>query len=599
MNIPVLSNLFYYFRLFFKHTGFNLVWLIIVVSISGIVSGLGLSAIIPLINLTTTDTARDDIVSKLFSKLFEYSNIDLSLRSIVVLIIVIFLFKAFVDILQSFVNVYLVTKLARDVRSDLISKHCSVNYKYFVKTNIGQITNIISIETQRFVASFKKYVSFISFFITGAIYSIFSVIVNYKLALVIFCFSIMVYLSLFKIRKYLVRLSILLTQVNSKSESLSIQFLYNFKYLKATAQTGKLARKLFGFFSEQQKITIKSSLLTDITRCGMEFASLVIVVLSFYYFLEFEKQSLAHIAIPLLFAHRIFSSFNALQIDWQKFLNFSGSIIQLEKVNKSLILEREKSSGQSVPPLKDSITLRDVNFFYNKRNTINNLSLDIPKNTSVGIAGKSGSGKTTLLDIVTGLLDPTSGCIFFDGKDYSKIDKASLRGKFGYITQEPIIFNDTIKNNITLWQEDIDGNEMKDQLDRATSGAHCKDFINEKEHGLDEVIGDKGVMLSGGQRQRVCIAREIFRDKDILIFDEATASLDTTSEKYVQKSIRDLAGKKTMIIVAHRLSTLRYCDVIYVFENGSIVEQGSWKDLSNDVDSIFYEMLKQQSVSEM
>ena len=167
----------------------------------------------------------------------------------------------------------------------------------------------------------------------------------------------------------------------------------------------------------------------------------------------------------------------------------------------------------------------------------------------------------------------------------------------GYVTQEPVIFNDTIANNISFWecdsQEDICKRRIKDAVD-LSSGER---FINETEKGYDTIIGDKGVKLSGGQRQRIAIARELFKEPDIMIFDEATSSLDTESELLIQQSINSLKGERTVVIIAHRLSTLRNCDYIYVLEEGRIVEKGSFDELYEDTNSSFYRMCLAQNLS--
>jgi len=166
----------------------------------------------------------------------------------------------------------------------------------------------------------------------------------------------------------------------------------------------------------------------------------------------------------------------------------------------------------------------------------------------------------------------------------------------GYVTQEPVIFNDTIANNISFWecdsQEDICKRRIKDAVD-LSSGER---FINETEKGYDTIIGDKGVKLSGGQRQRIAIARELFKEPEIMIFDEATSALDTDSEQLIQQSINSLKGERTVVIIAHRLSTVRNCDYIYVFNEGRIVDEGSFDELYNDKDSIFSKMCQMQNL---
>ena len=214
----------------------------------------------------------------------------------------------------------------------------------------------------------------------------------------------------------------------------------------------------------------------------------------------------------------------------------------------------------------------------------------------MGIVGESGSGKTTMVDIITGLLVPQSGKIEIDGIDYGSISKESLRNHFGYITQEPIIFNDTIFNNITLWSSKDNDKESLKMVEWACKIANCLDFIQETEQGFKSIVGDRGVRLSGGQRQRLSIAREIYRKTKITIFDEATSSLDTNSENLIQKSINNLVGKQTMILIAHRLSTVKNCNYIYVLDKGRIIQEGSWEILMSNPNSLFKKMCELQGI---
>ncbi len=194
------------------------------------------------------------------------------------------------------------------------------------------------------------------------------------------------------------------------------------------------------------------------------------------------------------------------------------------------------------------------------------------------------------------MLTPQSGKISIDGIDYSELELSSLRNVIGYVTQEPVIFNDTIANNISFWECDGQEDICKKRIKDAAILANCDRFINESEMGYVTIIGDKGVRLSGGQRQRIAIARELFKEPEIMIFDEATSSLDTESELLIQQSINSLKGERTIVIIAHRLSTVRHCDYVYVLKDGRIVEDGRFDELYGDKNSRFYSMCMAQNL---
>lgn len=244
-------------------------------------------------------------------------------------------------------------------------------------------------------------------------------------------------------------------------------------------------------------------------------------------------------------------------------------------------IENKYSSNQDIDngegiTFSDGIYFNNVSFHYPvaEGNALENITLNIPKNKSIGIAGTSGAGKSTLLNILLGLLKPAEGHILIDKKDI----QTNIRGwqkMIGFVPQEIYLTDDSIKRNVAYGLNDSDINDFL--LWKALESAQLDTFVKNLPEGLDTFVGERGVRISGGQRQRIGIARALYHNPDVLIFDEATSSVDMTTEKEIKKSIEEMAGKKTIIIVAHRLSTIENCDIIYTLDNGSILKT-SYKD---------------------
>ena len=195
--------------------------------------------------------------------------------------------------------------------------------------------------------------------------------------------------------------------------------------------------------------------------------------------------------------------------------------------------------------------------------------------------------------------EPNLGNLIIDDLDSRSIKKESWRQMIGYVSQETIIFDATIGDNISMWSGDYKKNkEIESKIKEAAEKANILDFINNLPDGLDTNVGDRGVLLSGGQRQRLFIARELYKNPLVLILDEATSALDTSSERAIQQSIESLKGYITVIQVAHRLSTIKNVDLIYVLKNGKLIEKGTYKDLTKDQDSNFSKMIELQSLSD-
>ena len=208
------------------------------------------------------------------------------------------------------------------------------------------------------------------------------------------------------------------------------------------------------------------------------------------------------------------------------------------------------------------------------------------------IVGESGSGKSTITDLVLGLQSPTHGQILIDDLPFNNWNQNSFRKKVGYIPQEPILFYASIRDNL-LWSK---SDAKEEDLWQALKLSNADYFVKNLSEGIDTIVGERGVRLSGGQRQRIALARALLRKPDLLILDEATSSLDTDSELMIQKSIEELSHSITILVVAHRLSTISKADKIYVLKLGEIIEEGSFELLSNKRDSIFLEMLSKQNI---
>lgn len=261
-----------------------------------------------------------------------------------------------------------------------------------------------------------------------------------------------------------------------------------------------------------------------------------------------------------------------------------------EFLNTPQVIE---NTGKKELHFEQNIEFRNVSFSYaDGKSSLKNINLIIPKGKMVAIVGSSGAGKSTLADLVPRFHDVTSGALLIDGVNIKEYSLQSLRSHIGIVTQEPILFNDTIANNISLGKE----NAPHLQIETAAKVANAFRFISDKERGFDTNIGDRGNKLSGGEKQRVTIARAVLKSPPILILDEATSSLDTESEKLVQDAIDNMMQNRTSLVIAHRLSTIRNADEIVVLDNGEIAERGTHDQLLQNPEGIYSRLVHMQAV---
>ena len=249
----------------------------------------------------------------------------------------------------------------------------------------------------------------------------------------------------------------------------------------------------------------------------------------------------------------------------------------------------DKDNADNLAGFENNIEFRNVTFAYNEKPVLKNVQLTIDKGRMIALVGKSGAGKSTMADLIPRFHDVTSGAILVDGKDIRDVKMHDLRALTGMVSQEAILFNDSVFNNIAFGQENPD----REEVIRAAKIANADEFIVQLENGYDTPIGDRGMKLSGGQRQRLTIARAIFKNPPILILDEATSALDTESEKLVQDALDKLMENRTTIVIAHRLSTIQHANEIIVLDQGEIKERGTHDELLSK-DGIYRKLVEMQ-----
>lgn len=262
----------------------------------------------------------------------------------------------------------------------------------------------------------------------------------------------------------------------------------------------------------------------------------------------------------------------------QALANLPKGLISAERIFKIVDREpdiRDAEDARQLEEFTDRITFEEVGFAYAEEEVLKGINLEIPRGKSVALVGPSGGGKSTMADLLPRFYDPTRGSVKLDGVDLRDYSLESLRGKIGVVTQESILFNDTVFNNIAFGMDDPDLEKVME----AARVANAHDFIMELPEKYQTNIGERGMKLSGGQRQRLSIARAVMKDPSILVLDEATSALDSGSEKLVQEALSNLMENRTSLIIAHRLSTIQHADAILVIQDGKIVEQGNHEEL--------------------
>lgn len=351
------------------------------------------------------------------------------------------------------------------------------------------------------------------------------------------------------------------------------------RVIKAFNAEKLLGSKFFASNNFLNHIRNKMMFRRDLASPMSEFLGVLVLVCVLWFGgqLVFAQQVLEPEAFItyIVFFTQIINPAKGLSTAFYNAQRGSAAIKRVEEILKADVAVKEVSNPRQINAFEKQIEFRNVTFKYEDVTILDNVNLTIEKGKTIALVGSSGAGKSTLADLVPRFHDVSAGELLIDGINIKEYSLLSLRDQMGIVTQEPILFNDTIANNIAL------GNPVAtiDEIEQAARIANAHDFIMQKDDNYQTNIGDRGGKLSGGERQRVTIARAVLKNPPILILDEATSSLDTESERLVQDAINKMMANRTSIVIAHRLSTIRHADEIIVLQKGQIVERGTHDSL--------------------
>lgn len=584
-------------KFYFKYVKFGMLFIVCLSFLTGVLESIGVSMIFPILqsvleNKPKLETTNFPIVSDVLT----FFSIDYTINNLVTIFVVLFIFKAIFKFVTGYFKLHYSSKFLLDVRKNMIKSLSGLEYSNYTKRETGKLSSTFTLEVENMVSGFIYFSNYLVTIFTGISFIFIILFIEYRFTFIILFFGMIYYLGFKKLNIKIKNISKEITLSNSKFNSLLIQFIQSYKYLKSTNNFYHLNSFLKQTVVNIRKLKIQKDIRTNLVSAIQEPAVLLLVLLIVYVSVSIIKIETSIVLMLLVLFYRSTNYFLSSQSTWNNFLSQIGSTNSVIQLEKSLLKNQEDNLGTIKIDFSKSIILKDIDFKYSNDSMIKNLdaiNLEIPLNKTVAFVGKSGSGKSTLINVITGLLKPNFGSVCVDGVDLREINLNHWRSKIGYITQESVIFNDTILNNITSW----DYNEKKDysRLWSSIKMSHLDEVIT-NDNDLNREVGDRGVSLSGGQKQRIAIARELYRNPKVLILDEATSALDSETENSIIKSLEELNGKLTIIVIAHRLSTIKKADIINVIEGGIIIESGSYEELINNSSSRMNEYIKMQEL---
>ena len=586
------SFIFFYTRL--RYRIFAILGVNVLVAV---LDSFGLTMFLPLLQLTDKDADFDKSQMGSMSFLidgFDSIGVPLNTYTALIAIALFFTLKGLFKFMGSYLRVLYQQYFIRILRVENTDALADFSYYSFVNTDSGRIQNTFTSEVERVNSAFRGYFMTIQAMVLVAVYISLAFIMTPRFALLITVgglLSNLIFKGLYKATK---KASRAYTSESHSFQGLLLQNVTNFKYLKATALIFPYAIKLKKRIYEIEGLQRKMGILKGLMQALREPITMVIVVFVIIIQMELFGEGIGTIVLSLLLFYRAMIFLLQAQNEWNNFLSFEGSLSNMQEFSGELKAGRERYGDVSFDNFSDKIELKDLVFNYEKTPILKSINLTFKKNDTIAVIGESGSGKTTLINILSGLIKPDGGQIEVDGVSLADIDIRTFQKRIGYITQEPVIFNDSIFNNVSFWAEKTP--ENFNRFHEALKRASIDSFVAELPEKEETVLGQNGINLSGGQKQRLSIARELFKEVDFLMMDEATSALDSETEKSIRENIDALRGKYTIIIIAHRLSTVKNVDKIVILKKGMVQTVGTYKQLMEESEE-FRTMIKFQELS--
>ena len=546
----------------------RLLWLATFSIFLSIVEVVGISSIMPFIDIATNFQTIHDNTYYQWS--FTFFAFDSEVNFVIAFGLVLFgfyLFRGGVNLLYGYVMANFTESLYKQTTKRLFKTYLAMPYQVFTSKNSSYLTKTIVTEAALMSVVVRDVLIMLSEVFVVLFLYLLMLITSWKITLV---FSVILLIKMLFLTKKVSKKIKAVGEARAKSQAqfyeLINRLMGNFEHVKL--QDKSRLEDLRGNFSakidEYGQSNATYNFLRDFPRIFIETGGFSLIILLLVTLVYLNQSNVAHIlptlSLFVLALYRLLPSANRIIHGYNSLMYYHKSI---DIIDEELKTPRENLLNQQVT-FTECIELKNISFSYQDKSVLDGVSLVINKGSKVALIGESGSGKSTLLDLIIGLHQPNRGSIEIDGISLNESNLQNWRSQIGYISQRTYLFDGTIEDNVCFGRK-LD----KTLLDKVLCQANIFDFLQTKQ-GINTLVGEGGVQLSGGQKQRIAIARALYGQPEVLVLDEATSALDDQTEKKIMDEIYQISQNKTLIIVAHRLSTIKGCDQVYKIENGAV-----------------------------
>lgn len=545
---------------------------------AGILEGLGIAAVIPLLQLASGEVGSEGRTARALEALLGVFHLPLTVATSLIVVGVMLVGQQLVLLLQQKIASGSQYRFEAGLREHLYSDIFAARWPFFIRHKTGELTNALTVEPGRAGYAYQGVAFILGSMFIIVVYGTLALLISWQMtAIVLACGFTVIYL----LRSRMTRaadIGITITDTNAELQSSATEHISGAKLIKGCAGEGSSIR-LFSRYAHQLAGQLYASSMNQMTsKVTFDSVSLVVMLVIMYLAISVFRIPIANLIVFLFVFYRLSPRLSQLQATLQTVRSFLPALAAIDALALEAREMREREGGRVVRGFEEAVSLRGVDFSHVPGYpTLSSVSLSVPKGKTIAVVGPSGSGKTTVVDLIMGLLVPDAGQVVVDSVPLSEIDLHEWRSGIGYVAQDSTLFHASVRENIVWSVPDATPAEIEE----AARLANASRFIARLPEGYDTIVGDRGVTLSGGQRQRLALARAILGKPHLLILDEATSALDAEAEEKVRDAVDRLSGRTTVLIVTHRLASVRGADLIYVIEDGKVVETGSWDELTN------------------
>jgi ATP-binding cassette subfamily C protein len=553
-------------RIFFTAGDTN-PWVVLLLLLTGsLFQGVGLASLMPFLATATNENVEDaSPLVEFFHRAFDALGTEPSVGLLLLVIVAGIVLKGIFQFLGMMHVGFTVARVATGLRAQLLDKLFNVKWSYFVNQPVGRISNSMSVDCTRAGEAYLNAANFLVHSIQAVVFGIVALLVSWQLAVAALGVGLAIAVGLNFLTRMMRRAAIKQTSRTRDLVTDLSDVLGSVKPLKAMSKQGHFAR-LFDKKIVRLRRALGKQVVSRYGLAGLQDVSIAVIGgLGFYAAWGYWNVPISELLVMALLFFQTVSATAKMQKQYQTAVFFEPAYLAVRALIDDAEAAREVSTGTKEPTFSRDIRLDRVTFRYAERAILDNVSMLIPSGVITVLTGPSGAGKTTVVDLIVGLYRPEAGDVAIDGVPLAEINLSAWRSKIGYVSQDLVLFHDTIFANLTLGDPSLSEADVVAALDAAGASS----FVAAMPEGLNTIVGEKGTRLSGGQRQRIALARALVGKPELLVLDEVTSALDPAAEAAICRRIAELSGKVTVLAITHRKAWADIADRLYnVSEEG-------------------------------